>query len=101
MEIYGVEQSLDPMGLPYRAINPWIENFDYNFGKFKESILDHFNKIHSPESGIPPLDKVVIDFRHMDEIDTALKQKVLDYIESPTFEYKQYVNDNYLIKLNF
>lgn len=43
----------------------------------------------------------MIDFKYMDEVNPNLKQMVIDYIERPNFEYKQYVNDEYLIKLNF
>ncbi|GLB53385.1 hypothetical protein NBRC110019_24260 [Neptunitalea chrysea] len=95
-------KSLDPMGLPDReeAINAWAHNYTKNWNKFKASLHKHFKKIHAPESDSPPLDYVVIDFKNMDKFHPDLQQRVLDYIESPTFEYKQYVDDKYLIKLN-
>lgn len=89
--------SLDPMGLSHNAIIGWSQKFNRNFNKFKNSIDEHFAKIHTPSNGRPPLDKVVIDFKYMDDINPNLKQNVLDYIE---VNYPQYNNSTYLIKLN-
>lgn len=94
-------KSLDPMGLAQGAIIPWQRNFNVQFDHFKRAIDGHFEKIHNPKAGLPPLDIVVLDFKYMDDINPNLKQMVIDYIESPTFGYKQYVNGNHLIKLNF
>ncbi|MFN3444486.1 MAG: hypothetical protein ACK44D_01995 [Bacteroidia bacterium] len=90
-------KSLDPLGLAPNAINPWKNNFAYQFGGFKVSIDRHFEKIFSPDISKPPLDKVVIDFKYMDQIDPTLKQQVLDYIQ---LKHQQYNNSTYLIKLN-
>ena len=74
-------KSLDPLGLSPNSINPWKDNFADQFEDFKVSIDRHFEKIHSPKIGKPPLDKVVIDFKYMDQINSTLKQQVLDYIQ--------------------
>lgn len=90
-------KSLDPLGLSLDSINPWIDNFDFNFERFLNSINKHFKKIHTPDPSKPPLDIVVIDFKYMDEVNPTLKQQVLDYIEA---NHQQYNNSTYLIKLN-
>jgi len=105
-------QSLDPLGLAETAIDFWKNNFEFAWNDrrmFTNSIDKHFKKIHSPMSGKPPLDKVVLDFRHMDDVGNNMKQMVIDYIYNGLEvggskfpqQYKQYVNDTYFIKLNF
>jgi len=109
-------QSLDPFGLADRAINSWKSRFDLLWDEkrqFANSIDRHFKKIHSPEPRKPSLNKVVLDFRHMDSVGNNMKKKVIDYIYNDLIvgvgeneskfpaQYKQYVNDNYFIKLNF
>ena len=105
-------QSLDPLGLNNRAVTPYKNDFDKLWNEkrqFVNSIDRHFEKIHNPKNGKPQLDKVVLDFRHMDDVGNNMKQKVIDYIYNGLevggskfpLEYKQYVNDEYFIKLNF
>lgn len=107
-----INQSLDPLGLRDRAINAWRKNFNKLWDEkrqFANSIDRHFEKIHMPTVGKPPLNKVVIDFRHMDDVGNDMKQKVIDYIynglevngQKFPSQYSRYVNDEYLIKLNF
>lgn len=90
-------QSLDPMGLAPNSIAGWSQKYNKNLKDFKKAIDRHFKKIHTPSNNRPPLDKVVIDFKYMDEINPNLKQEIINYIET---EFPQYNNVNYLIKLN-
>ncbi|MDF0720562.1 hypothetical protein P0M11_11190 [Kaistella sp. PBT33-4] len=91
-------KSLDPMGIPQSAVNAWQGNYAIQLERFEKAIDKHFKKIHTPDPGKPSLDKVVIDFNNMDQINPNLKQHVLDYIQ---INHQQYDNSNYLIKLNF
>lgn len=90
--------SVDPMGISNSAIPAWEFRFTRQFNGFRNSIDRHFSKIYEPKPGKPPLDQVVIDFNHMDQISPTLKTEVMDYINS---KYPEYNNDMYLIKLNF
>ena len=90
-------KSLDPLGLSHQAVQSWKNKFTTNFNRFKISIDRHFDKISVPKNGKPPLDKVVIDLKYMDEVNPMLKQQVVDYIQT---NYPQYNNDTFLIKLN-
>lgn len=89
-------QSLDPLGLASEAIPAWTNKFNRNFKDFKGSIDRHFGKISNPK-GRPQLDKVVIDYKYMDEIKPTLKQDILSYIQT---KHPNYIEDH-LIKLNF
>lgn len=89
--------SIDPLGLSYQAIPQWNYRFTNSFNKFKQSIDRHFEKISNPKLGRPSLNKVVIDFKYMDEIKPTLKQDILSYIQA---KYPNYIEDH-LIKLNF
>ena len=110
-------KSLDPLGLAKgKALESWSKDFNKLWEEkrqFAKSIDKHFKKIHSPRPGTPSLDKVVIDFRYIDELDKLgnfnMRKKVIDYIyiglevngiKFPK-EYKQYLNDDNFIKLNF
>ena len=97
-------QSLDPMGLSHKAIYGWTNKFTRNFKRFKDSIDVHFGKISNPK-GRPQLDKVVIDYKYMDEISIAigqspnyLRHEIDQYILS---KFPQYNNSTYLIKINY
>lgn len=86
------------------AIPAWTNKFNRNFKDFKGSIDRHFGKISNPK-GRPQLDKVVIDYKYMDEISVSigqspnyLRHEVDQYILS---NFPQYNNSNYLIKLNY
>ena len=71
-----LNQSLDPLGLRDRAISSWQKNFNKLWDEkrqFANSIDRHFEKIHMPRAGKPALDKVVIDFRHMDAVGNDMK----------------------------
>jgi hypothetical protein len=92
-----INQSLDPMGIPHYAVQPWIDNYTRQLGGFERSMKRHFEKITDPKPGLPALDKVVIDFKYMDDISPNLKQHVLDFVET---NYPQFNNATYLIKLN-
>ena len=97
-------QSLDPLGLSSQAIPAWSNKFNRNFKDFKGSIDRHFGKINNPK-GRPALNKVVIDYKYMDEISVSigespnyLRFQVDQYILS---NFPQYNNSNYLIKVNY
>lgn len=92
--------SLDPLGLSHTSHIGWTHRFNRNLNQFKESIDIHFKKLNK----IPPVNKIVIDYKYMNEISVALGHEPLhiqnivdDYIESV---WSQYNNSNYLIKLN-
>ncbi|MDF0720557.1 hypothetical protein P0M11_11165 [Kaistella sp. PBT33-4] len=99
-------KSLDPMGIPQSAVNAWQQKFTKNFNKFKKNAIDgHFAKISSPLPGNPALDRVVIDYKNMDEISIAIGQNS-DYLKIQVDSYiqanfSQYDNSNFLIKLNY
>lgn len=112
-------QSLDPLGVRHDLPNliqtkgnqfyiNWLGKFGEgeNKGKgFLGSIRTHFEKISNPQSGKPPLDKVVIDYKYLDKISESigensnyLKNEIDLYVET---YFSQYNNSNYLIKLNY
>lgn len=105
-------KSLDPLGISHEAVDAWSKNgitsVEYWFGGFKNSIKKHFEKITNPKNGKPPLDKVVIDYKYMDQISievglnpSYLKNEIDDFLNADNFPYKDYVNDTYLIKINY
>ncbi len=93
-------QSIDTMGLSHMAISTWGMKYNRMRRIFKDAIVSHFEKIHVPIPGRPPLNKVVIDFKYMDDINPNLKQEILDFLNGSEFPYPQYNNSTYLIKTN-
>ncbi|WP_454881427.1 hypothetical protein [Sphingobacterium detergens] len=97
-------QSLDPLGLAYSAIPSWNYRFTKELNSFKKSVSRHFGKISNPK-GRPPLNKVVIDYKFMDEISVLigenpnyLREEVDQYI---LLNFPQYNNSNFIIKINY
>ncbi|UIR56365.1 hypothetical protein LZQ00_00720 [Sphingobacterium sp. SRCM116780] len=113
-------QSLDPLGIKFdlpqkllqqqdinRFYNNWLGEYIPNNKStgFLGSIDKHFKKINNPDVGKPPLDKVVIDYKYLDEISAAIGQSS-DYLKIQIDQFiltnfNQYNNDNFLIKLNY
>jgi len=97
-------QSLDPLGLAYSAIPSWNYRFTKELNSFKKSVSRHFGKISNPK-GRPPLNKVVIDYKFMDEISVLigenpnyLREEVDQYI---LLNFPHYNNSNFIIKINY
>lgn len=98
-------KSLDPLGLSPDAVSFWSFKFNKSFNKFKGSIDRHFEKIYAPTEGRPNLDKVVIDYKYMDEISVSIGQSA-NYLRHQVDQHilakhPQYNNNNYLIKINY
>lgn len=99
-----IGRSFDVMGIPKEA----FEKFTWTDPKqrilsiegFKKSIRTHFRKIDTPQGGLPALDKIVLDFKNFDEFDSSLRIEIMQYINSPSFEYKHLVNSNYFETIN-
>ena len=82
-------KSFDAAGLPNHsgAIKGWQHKFIKNLRLFKKSIDDHFDKL----KGNPPLDKFVLDLRHVDKYPPQTKKEIMNYLEE---KYKSYLNNN-------
>ena len=82
-------KTFDAAGLPNNpgAIKGWEHKFVRNLRLFKESIDDHFDKLKRN----PPLDKFVLDLRHVDKYPPQTKEEILNYLEE---NYKSYLNNS-------
>ncbi|QGK72786.1 hypothetical protein [Flavobacterium sp. SLB02] len=81
-------KTFDAAGLPNNlgAIKGWEHKFVRNLKNFKESIDVHFNKL----KGNPPLDKFVLDLRHVDKYPPETKKEIMKYLEE---NYELYLNN--------
>jgi hypothetical protein len=81
-------KTFDAAGLPnhYGAIKGWEHKFVKNLRLFKKSIDDHFDKLKRN----PPLDKFVLDLRHIDKYPPQTKKEIMNYLEE---NYQSYMNN--------
>jgi hypothetical protein len=49
---------------------------------FLGSLSTHFEKIHTPKNGKPPLDFVVIDYKYFEEVASALGESDPNYFKN-------------------
>ncbi|MDO3641332.1 hypothetical protein [Mucilaginibacter sp. L3T2-6] len=94
-------KSYDPLGAPLTAFQKsWTKDPQQFIDQFLDAIDVHFNKIRTPLPPRPPLDIVVMDLKHFDDFDPGMRTTIMNKINSPTYEYKEYVNSNNLIIIN-
>lgn len=81
-------KTFDAAGLPndLGAIKEWEHKFVRNLRLFKKSIDDHFDKLKRN----PPLDKFVLDLRHIDKYPPQTKKEIMNYLEE---NYQSYLNN--------
>ncbi|MGY0041041.1 hypothetical protein [Pedobacter sp. NJ-S-72] len=87
-------KSFDVMGTPQIAFksNRWIHQYDDSCEQLINSIDGHFLKIASPKSGLPALDKLILDLKNYDEFNPKLRIDILNHINNPNYVYKDLVN---------
>lgn len=92
-------KSFDAIGTPDGAFKSvkWQKRYNDSFEDLKLSIDRHFKKIHTPDAGQKPLDKIVFDFKNYDENFPNLRKEVMEYIEK---NYSGYISKGQIIFIN-